>query len=115
MKVVGYMVTAARAADPRGFRRCGRWFEVGVPTKVDATALTTVQAEFLACSNPRDLVVEKIFAPAPAAAPPRDTGVIVTAQADASKDPGDSGVIITAQAEVETAPAIPSTKKGRGK
>ncbi len=137
MKVIAYQVTAVRG----DFRRCGRTFKRGVRTKVDATALTTVQAELLTSSNPRDLLVETVFAepaacapPAPAAARgPVDTGVIITATGafeTAGRGPADSGVIITAQAaelpEVTcsppaapyTPPAVvvtPPPKKGRGK
>lgn len=67
MKVIGYMVTAPR----RDFRRVGRTFLLGVPTRVDVGALTTIQAEALAASNPRDLIVEVIreAAPSPASIP----------------------------------------------
>lgn len=82
MKVVAYMVTAQR----RNFRRVGRDFELGVPTKVDATALTTVQAEFLAASNPRDLVVEAIYD-----APPVTTSGIGTSPGVPEATPAKRG------------------------
>lgn len=84
MKVVALIVTAQR----RDFRRVGRDFKLGEATKVDLTALTTVQAEYLLASNPRDLVVEKVF-DAPAAPPVADG--------------------------IGTSPSEPTTKRGRGK
>lgn len=93
MKVIAYHVTARRAADPRGFRRCGRWFPVGEPVRVPLDEISVEQAAHLKGSNPRDLiVVDEFEKPAVQAVP-------VVAQVD----------------EVDTAPATPAAKKGRGK
>lgn len=105
MKVVAYHVTARRAANPRGFRRCGRWFPVGQLVRVDATALTTPQAELLAGSNPRDLLVEVIRE-----APPKPGGVIVMAEKAAPPEPPAPGGVIIAAEQPDAPP-----KKGRGR
>jgi hypothetical protein len=114
MKVIAYQVTARRATDPRGFRRCGRWFPVGQPVRVALADLTPDQAAYLKDSNPRDLIVveelEKV-APAPVVTAivtgPVDEPALKAAVAELA---AEGGAIV-----LDNAPASPPAKKGRGK
>lgn len=65
MRVIAFMVTAVKD----DFRRVGRSFKRGVPTRVEVDSITAAQAEYLAASRPKELKVEPIFDEPPAEAP----------------------------------------------
>lgn len=97
MKVVAYIVTAQR----RDFRRVGRDFKIGVPTRVVAKELTTAQADHLADSDPRDLIVDKVYEPREEC-----QGEVVAMDGESVA----AGSIVAVSVA-----AAPAPKKGRGK